>query len=131
MRIEAYLDRMDLVQRTIHTVTGNMLEASALVLIVLFVMLASLRGGIVVAIAIPLALLGAFLGMWLGGVAGNLISLGTIDFGLVVDGAIIIVENAIRRLAERRQQLGRPLTDDERKDTIIHSSIEVRSATAF
>lgn len=131
MRIEAYLDRMDLVQRTIHTVTGNMLEASALVLLVLFVMLASLRGGIVVAIAIPLALLGAFLGMWLGGVAGNLISLGAIDFGLVVDGAIIIVENAIRRLAERRAQLGRILTDSERSEVVISASREVRSATAF
>jgi cobalt-zinc-cadmium resistance protein CzcA len=131
MRVDVYHDRMELVKRTIHTVTTNMLEASALVLVVLFVMLVSFRGGVVVAIAIPLALLGAFLGMWLGGVAGNLISLGAIDFGLVVDGAIIIVENGIRRLAERRERLGRPLTDDERKDTIIHSSIEVRSATAF
>ena len=131
VRIEAYHDRMDLVKRTIHTVTTNMLEASALVLIVLFVMLVSLRGGIVVAVAIPLALLGAFLGMWLGGVAGNLISLGAIDFGLVVDGAIIIVENAMRRLSERREGLGRPLTDAERSETVISASREVRSATAF
>ncbi|RYZ09737.1 MAG: efflux RND transporter permease subunit [Myxococcales bacterium] len=131
IRIDVYQDRMDLVQRTIHTVKTNLLEASALVLLVLFVMLVSFRGGVVVAIAIPLALLGAFLGMWLGGVQGNLISLGAIDFGLVVDGAIIIVENAIRRMAERRNALGRPLTDEERKDTVISSSIEVRSATAF
>ena len=131
VKIEAYHDRMDLVQRTIHTVTTNMLEASALVLVVLFVMLVSFRGGVVVAIAIPLALLGAFLGMWLGGVAGNLISLGAIDFGLVVDGAIIIVENAMRRLSERRQELGRILTDAERSEIVISASREVRGATAF
>jgi heavy metal efflux system protein len=131
IRIDTYHDRMDLVNRTIHTVKTNMLEASALVLVVLFVMLVSFRGGIVVAIAIPLALLGAFLGMWLGGVAGNLVSLGAIDFGLVVDGAIIIIENAIRRMSERRERLGRPLTDQERRETVISSSIEVRSATAF
>ncbi len=131
MKIEAYHDRMDLVQRTIHTVTTNMLEASALVLLVLSVMLVSFRGGVVVAIAIPLALLGAFLGMWLGGVAGNLISLGAIDFGLVVDGAIIIVENAMRRLSERRAALGRTLTDAERSEAVISASREVRGATAF
>lgn len=131
IRIDPYHDRMELVKRTIHTVKTNLLEASALVLVVLFVMLVSFRGGVVVAIAIPLALLGAFLGMWLGGVAGNLVSLGAIDFGLVVDGAIIIVENALRRLSERRARLGRALTDDERKETVISSAIEVRSATAF
>ena len=131
VKIEAYHDRMDLVERTIHTVTTNMLEASALVLVVLFVMLVSFRGGVVVAIAIPLALLGAFLGMWLGGVAGNLISLGAIDFGLVVDGAIIIVENAMRRLSERRHELGRILTDAERSEVVISASREVRGATAF
>jgi cobalt-zinc-cadmium resistance protein CzcA len=131
MHVDVYHDRMELVKRTIHTVTTNMLEASALVLLVLLLMLVSFRGGVVVAIAIPLALLGAFLGMWLGGVAGNLISLGAIDFGLVVDGAIIIVESAIRHLAEQRQQLGRALTDAERQATVVRSAIEVRSATAF
>jgi cobalt-zinc-cadmium resistance protein CzcA len=131
VRIEAYHDRMDLVKRTIHTVTSNLLEASLLVLLVLLLMLVSLRAGIVVAVAIPLALLGAFLGMWLGGVAGNLISLGAIDFGLVVDGAIIIVENALRRLSERRTLLGRALSDAERSETVITAAIEVRSATAF
>ncbi len=81
--------------------------------------------------AIPLALLGAFLGMWWGGVAGNLISLGAIDFGLVVDGAIIIVENAQRRIAERKAELGRSLTDEERRETVSAAAREVRSATAL
>jgi cobalt-zinc-cadmium resistance protein CzcA len=129
--IDCYHDRMNLVDRTIHTVTTNLLEASALVFLVLIVMLVSWRAGLVVAVSIPFALLGAFLGMWLGGVAGNLISLGAIDFGLVVDGAIIIVENALRRLAERRTELGRILTDAERSEVVTSAAREVRSATAF
>ncbi len=129
--IDCYYDRMNLVDRTIHTVVKNLLEASALVLAVLFVMLVNFRAGVVVAVAIPLALLGAFLGMWWGKVPGNLVSLGAIDFGLVVDGAIIIVENALRRLAERRHELGRVLTDGERKEAVIAAAVEVRGATAF
>ncbi len=129
--IDAYYDRRDLVDRTIHTVSTNLLEASVLVVVVLFLMLANLRAGIVVALAIPLALLGAFLGMWATGTPANLVSLGAIDFGLVVDGAVIIVENALRHLAERREALGRPLDDAERRAVVVASAREVRSATAF
>jgi heavy metal efflux system protein len=131
MTIDGYYDRTELVDRTIHTVVKNLLEASALVLVVLFATLVNVQAALVVAIAIPLALLGAFLGMWWGGVAGNLISLGAIDFGLVVDGAIIIVENALRRLALKREELGRELTDVERRETVGLAAREVRGATAF
>ena len=131
MHIDAYYDRTALVDRTIHTVGKNLIEASLLVLLVLFVTLGSFRAGLVVAITIPLALLGVFLGMSLGGISGNLVSLGAIDFGLVVDGAIIIVENALHRLAERRAQLGRPLTDQERSSVVVGAAREVRKATAF
>lgn len=131
LSIDVYYDRTALVDRTIHTVATNLLEASALVLLVLFATLMSLRAGAAVAVAIPLALLGVFVGMWLGGVPGNLVSLGAIDFGLVVDGAIIIVENGVRRMAERREQLGRALTDRERRAVVLDASREVRSATAF
>jgi len=129
--IEVYYNRVDLVNRTIHTVTKNLVEASLLVLLVLFVMLMQVRAGLVVAISIPLALLGAFVGMWVGGIAGNLISLGAIDFGLVVDGAIIIIENSIKRVAQRREALGRALTAEERDEAVIAASQEVRKATAF
>ncbi|HSO32207.1 MAG TPA: CusA/CzcA family heavy metal efflux RND transporter [Labilithrix sp.] len=129
--IDAYYDRTDLVGRTVKTVSTNLVEASLLVLVVLFLTLVNLRAGAVVAMAIPLALVGAFIGMWAFGVSGNLISLGAIDFGLVVDGAIIIVENALRRMAERREELGRPLVDAERRDIVFSASSEVRSATAF
>ena len=131
MTIDVYYDRTELVRRTIKTVTTNLIEASVLVAVVLFAMLVSVRAGVVVAISIPLALCGVFIGMWVGGVSGNLVSLGAIDFGLVVDGAIIIVENALKRAAERRQELGRPLTDEERRETVIDAAREVRSATAF
>ena len=129
--IDVYYDRSELVGRTVHTVSKNIVEACVLVLIVLFVMLVNVRAGLVVAVTIPLALFGVFVGMWAFGISGNLISLGAIDFGLVVDGAIIIVENAIRRLAERREELGRPLTDEERREVVTKAAIEVRSATAF
>jgi len=129
--IDAYYDRTELVRRTVRTVSKNLVEACVLVLVVLFVMLANVRAGLVVAVTIPLALLGVFVGMWGFGISGNLISLGAIDFGLVVDGAIILVENAIRRMGERRAQLGRTLTDEERQEVVIASSIEVRSATTF
>ncbi|MEI8258134.1 MAG: efflux RND transporter permease subunit, partial [Deltaproteobacteria bacterium] len=111
VRIDPYYDRTELVHRTIRTVGTSLLEASTLVIVVLFLTLGSLRTGSLVALAIPLALIGAFIGMYLSGVSGNLLSLGAIDFGLVVDGAIIIVENAQRRLAERRTELGRTLTE--------------------
>ena len=100
-------------------------------LVVLFLTLVNLRAGAVVAMAIPLALVGVFIGMWAFGVSGNLVSLGAIDFGLVVDGAIIIVENALRRMAEKRDELGRPLVDAERREVVLDASSEVRSATAF
>ncbi len=129
--LDIYYDRTELVRRTIHTVRTNLLEATALVVLVLLLTLASVRAGIVVAVAIPFALLGVFVGMWGFGVSGNLLSLGAIDFGLVVDGAIIIIENAQRRMAEHRTTLGRALTDDERQDVVIEAAREVRGATLF
>ena len=129
--IDGYYDRTELVHRTIKTVAVNLLEASVLVVAVLFLTLVNLRAGAIVAVSIPLALLGVFIGMWWGGVSGNLISLGAIDFGLVVDGAIIIVENALGRLAQERAALGRVLTRDERDQVVLAAASEVRGATAF
>lgn len=129
--IDVYYDRTELVHRTVRTVSKNLIEACVLVLVVLLVMLVNVRAGLVVAVTIPLALFGVFIGMWAAGISGNLISLGAIDFGLVVDGAIIIVENSLRRLAERKEELGRPLTDEERQEIVTAAAIEVRSATAF
>jgi cobalt-zinc-cadmium resistance protein CzcA len=130
-RIVPFYDRSVLVNRTIHTVTRNLAEGAALVILVLFVLLADLRAGLVVALMIPLALLFAILGMRFLHLSGNLMSLGAIDFGLLVDGAVIIVENSVRRLSERAGALGRGLSDAERVDVVEAATLEVRSATLF
>lgn len=129
--IEPFYDRTELVGKTIRTVARNLIEGGLLVVVVLFVMLRNLRAGLIVASVIPLAMLAAFLGMRRFGISGNLMSLGAIDFGLIVDGAVIVVENAIRLIAERSHQLGRPLTDDERSAIVLRGSREVLRATAF
>jgi len=130
-RIEAFYDRSLLVDRTIKTVGRNLAEGALLVIFVLFLLLGDLRAGIVVATSIPLSLLFALSGMKLLGLSGNLMSLGAIDFGLIVDGAVIIVENSVRRLAESRARWGRALTSDERVAVVSEATLEVRSASVF
>ena len=106
VRIEPLYDRTDLVRRTIRTVTTNLLEGGALVVAVLLLLLGSFRGGLVVSLAIPLSMLVAFAGMVYAGVSGNLMSLGAIDFGLIVDGAVVMIENILRRLREGDSEAG-------------------------
>lgn len=131
VRIEPFYDRTTLVGQTIHTVAHSLLEGGALVIVVLFLMLRNLRAGLITGAMIPLSMLAAFIGMRALGVSGNLMSLGAIDFGLVVDGAIILLENAIRHVSEEREKLGRPLERQERDAVVLRSALEVRSATAF
>ena len=100
VRVEPYYDRTELVDRTIRTVAVNLIEGGVLVVVVLLLLLGNLRGGLLVASVIPLALLGTFLSMRVFGVSGNLMSLGALDFGLIIDGAIVVVENVTRRLSE-------------------------------
>ena len=101
VRIEPLYDRTDLVQRTIQTVSRNLVEGGLLVVAVLLLLLGSWRGGLIVALAIPLSMLAAFAGMVQAGISGNLMSLGAIDFGLIVDGSVVMVENILRRLSQR------------------------------
>jgi cobalt-zinc-cadmium resistance protein CzcA len=129
--IEPFYDRSSLVNRTIHTVGKNLLEGAALVLAVLLLLLGNLRAGLVVAAVIPLAMIFALIVMNGFGLSGNLMSLGAIDFGLLVDGAVIIVENAVRRLSECRIRLGRTLTREERMLTVREATLEVRRASVF
>jgi cobalt-zinc-cadmium resistance protein CzcA len=129
--IEPYYDRSELVDRTIATAARNLAEGALLVVAVLFFLLGSMRAGLVVASVIPLAMLAAILGMFLSGTSGNLMSLGAIDFGLIVDGAVIIVENVSRRLRERVEVLGHPLSREERDLTIVAATTEVRRASVF
>lgn len=128
-KVETFLDRSRLIQSTLNTATKNLTEGGLLVIGLLFLFLLQLRAGMIVSSAIPLAMLAAMIGMRYYGISANLMSLGAIDFGLIVDGAVIIVENCVRRLSEEQDMLGRDLTEDERLETIASASVEVRSAT--
>src|SRR5690606_38116439 len=97
-----------------RTVRNNVLEGAALVIAVLLLLLGNVRAALICAAAIPLSMLIAATGMVRAGLSGNLMSLGAIDFGLIVDGAVIIVENCLRRLAHRQRDLGRLLSLPER-----------------
>ncbi|HVK68957.1 MAG TPA: CusA/CzcA family heavy metal efflux RND transporter [Polyangium sp.] len=130
-RIEPFYDRSVLVSRTIKTVATNLVEGALLVIGILFLLLGDLRAGLVVALVIPLSMLFAITVMNAAGLSGNLMSLGAIDFGLIVDGAVIIVENAVRRLSLRQLEIGRALTEGERVETVREATLEVRSASVF
>ena len=124
-------NRSKLVDATIETVQHNLLIGALLVIVVLFVFLGNLRAAVVTACVIPLSMLFAITGMVERGVSGNLLSLGALDFGIIVDGAVVFVENCVRRLSARQHELGRVLTSSERFETVFEASREVRSATIF
>lgn len=129
--IKPFYDRTELVDKTIRTASRNLIEGGILVIVVLFLFLLQLRAGLIVSSAIPLSMLVAIIGMWYFGVSANLMSLGAIDFGLIVDGAVIIVENTVRRLAERRQATGRLLAPDERHAIMRQAATEVLKPALF
>jgi len=124
-------DRTVLVDTTIATVRENLMLGALLVVVVLFVFLGNVRAALITACVIPLSMLFTITGMVEWGVSGNLLSLGALDFGIIVDGAVIIVENCMRRLAARQHELGRLLTRAERFETVFEGSKEVRRATMF
>ena len=113
-RLVGFLDRGELIKSTLATAIKNLIEGGLLVIAVLFLFLLQVRAGLIVSASIPLAMLIAIIGMKYFNVSANLMSLGAIDFGLIVDGAVIIVENCMRRLVERRQELGHDLSEAER-----------------
>ena len=127
----AVLDRSRLVDATIDTVAHNLFYGAMLVVVVLFALLGNFRAAFLTALAIPLSMLLAALGMTHFGISGNLMSLGAIDFGIIIDGSVIIVENCLRRLANKQRELGRTLTHEERLEVTRAASHEVRRATAF
>lgn len=131
VQIDIFYDRRDLVDRTIRTAATNLAEGGLIVVAVLLLFLLQIRAGLIVSAAIPLSMLVAIIGMREFNISANLMSLGAIDFGLIVDAAVIIVENCVRRLSETRRKLGRALTGEERRDTILAASVEVRKASQF
>lgn len=124
-------DRTSLVDRTIRTVAKNLAEGALLVVAVLFLLLGNFRAALITAAVIPLAMLLTVTGMVRGGVSGNLMSLGALDFGLIVDGAVIIIENCLRRFGERQHHLGRLLTHEERLDATASATAEVIRPSLF
>ena len=129
--IHPVLDRTGLVDKTIETVKHNLFFGAILVIVVLFALLGNFRAAVITALAIPLAMLLTATGMVQAGISANLLSLGAIDFGIIIDGSVIIVENCVRRLAERQAELGRKLTLQERLETTFQAAKQVRTATAF
>jgi cobalt-zinc-cadmium resistance protein CzcA len=124
-------NRKNLVHRTIRTVSTNLFEGALLVTAVLLLLLGNWRAALIVASAIPLAFLFAITGMTRLGISGNLMSLGAIDFGLIIDGAVVIVENIVRQLGAKQHQLGRRLKTEERLHTVVAASKQVGTPMFF
>jgi heavy metal efflux system protein len=129
--IKPQYNRKDLVHRTIHTVATNLFEGALLVVAMLLLLLGNWRAALIVATAIPLAFLFGITGMTRFGISGNLMSLGAIDFGLIIDGAVVIVENVVRWLGLKQHQLGRALTTEERLHTVVAASKQVGTPMFF
>ncbi len=124
VKLTPYYDRTDLVWKTIRTVTTNLIEGGLLVIAVLFYFLGNVRGAIIVALTIPLSMLFSFLGMhWLG-LSANLMTLGAIDFGMIVDGSVVMVENTVRHLSERKE-------GESTRHVIYTSALEVARPILF
>ncbi len=131
VKIIPVYDRTVLVDQTIRTVEVSLFEGAILVVVVLLLLLGNARAAFIVALAIPLSLLFAMTGMVQGRISGNLMSLGAIDFGLIIDGAVVMVENIIRHLAEKQRRLNRRLTASERSHEVLVAAKEVASPMFF
>ncbi len=125
------LNRTQLVDATIHTVASNLAEGALLVIAVLFLLLGNMRAALTTACVIPVTMLVTATGMLQGRISANLMSLGALDFGLIVDGAVIIAENSLRHLAERQRELGRTLSLEERLSTVTASTSEMIRPTVY
>ncbi len=129
--VNAVYDRTALVDRTIATVSKNLVEGALLVIAVLFLLLGNFRAALITAAVIPLAMLMTVTGMVRVGVSGNLMSLGALDFGLIVDGAVIIIENCLSRFAAQQRLLGRVMTTQERYELTAAATAEVIRPSLF
>jgi cobalt-zinc-cadmium resistance protein CzcA len=131
IRAQAVLNRTELVEATIRTVVSNLAEGAFLVILVLFLLLGNFRAALITAMVIPVTMLITATGMLASKLSANLMSLGALDFGLIVDGAVIIAENSLRHLAERQRDLGRALSLSERLDTVTVSAKEMIQPTVY
>lgn len=131
VQLRTLYNRSDMVNATLSTVEHNLLMGAALVSLFLLLLVGNLRAAIITALMIPIALLTTFILMRWQNVSGNLMSLGALDFGIIVDGAVIVIENCVHRLQKRGEQLGRKLTRSEVGEVVKDAAIEIRSAAGF
>ncbi|WP_180082459.1 efflux RND transporter permease subunit [Acinetobacter sp. YH12123] len=131
VKIETVYDRTTLVEKAIKTVQKNLVEGAILVIIILFMFLGNIRTALITACVIPLSMLFTLTGMAQKNISANLMSLGALDFGIIVDGAVVIVENCIRRLAHAQQTLKRPLTQNERFKEVFLAARQARRPLIF
>ena len=124
--VQTVYDRTVLVDKAINTVKKNLVEGALLVIAILFLFLGNMRAALITAAVIPLAMLFTFTGMVSNKVSANLMSLGALDFGIIIDGAVVIVENCVRRLAHAQGSFGRPLTRSERFHEVFAAAKEAR-----
>ncbi len=131
IQVKPVLNRTKLVDATIKTVQKNLAEGALLVIVVLFLMLGNIRAAIITGLVIPVTMLVTATGMLKAGISANLMSLGALDFGLIVDGAVIVTENCLRRLAERQHVEGRMLSLSERLDEVMQASRQMIQPAVF
>ncbi len=131
VEVRTVYDRTRLVDATLETVTHNLLLGAALVIIVLLLFLGNLRAAVITAMVIPLSMMVAVMAMQAWGVSGNLLSLGALDFGIIVDGAVIVVERCVRRLSLQQEDVGRRLVPSERAEVVTAASVEVLRPAVF
>ncbi len=131
VELKVLYDRSNMVNATLGTVEHSLIVGASLVIIVLLLLLGNLRAAIITSLIIPIALLMTFIFMKWMKVSGNLMSLGALDFGIIVDGAVIVIENCIHRLEKAGKELGRELTREEIKRYVTEAAIEIRSAAGF
>ena len=131
MQLQVVYNRAEVINRTVDTVRHNLFEGALLVATVVFLLLGNWRAALIVTLSIPLAFLCALIGMDRLGISGNLMSLGAIDFGMIIDGSVVIVENVLRRISARQQELGRTLNEVERQNLVHDAAIEVAKPMFF
>jgi len=131
VQLKPLYDRSTLVNRTLNTVEKNLLFGAALVALILLLLIGDVRVAVITAVTIPLALLVTFILMKYFNVSGNLMSLGALDFGIIIDGAVIVMDNCVRHISAKSQKLGRTLTRAEVQEEVITATKEIRTAAGF
>ena len=131
MELDILYDRADVVDATLKTVQHNLLLGAILVIVILVALLGNIRAALITAVTIPVTLLVTFILMRYWGISGNLMSLGALDFGIIIDGIVIVIDNCVRRLHARRDELGRALSRAEVQETVTHATLEIRQSAGF